>query len=314
MKQLLSLYFHFLPLAAHFDFFKKLAGLLSAAGAALKTAVADLLPDFNTWLDKEDAVMRWVRKSVLTEQIAEADRYVDLQLSAINTTLKAAVYGNTDVAAAAVRLLALLKNYGRIADKSYDEQAGDVRVLLEQFSGPYYSDVGFAGIGYRVALLTEGFNKFENLLRQRETEQGEKPPYTGGEVRKGIEAVYHQMERIIDANAVVGASGDFEAFIKLLNPVIDHLNDEFHHAKKDLSTGDHTVIEPIATQQYTERPVTPIPEVYYREEGKETQRLYLGKDFSVTYKNNVNVGMAELTIHGKGGYKGQKTVTFNIAR
>ena len=314
MKQLLTLYFHFLPLAAHFDFFKKLAGLLSAAGAALKTAIEALMPDFNAWLDKEDAVMRWVRKSVLTEQIAEADRYVDLQLSAINTTLKAAVYGNTDVAAAAVRLLALLKNYGRIAKKSYDEQAGDVRVLLEQFSGPYYSDVGFAGIGYRVALLTEGFNKFEKLLRQRETEQGEKPPYTGGEVRKGIEAAYRQIERVIDANAVVGASGDFEAFIDLLNPVIDHLNAEFHHAKKDLGVGDHTVIEPVDTQKYTEKPVTPVPEVHYREDGKETKRLYLGKDFSITYKNNVEVGQAELTIHGKGDYKGQKSLSFHIAR
>ncbi|MDR0582231.1 MAG: hypothetical protein LBG31_04620, partial [Prevotellaceae bacterium] len=60
MKQLSTLYFRFLPLAAHFDFFKKLAGLLSAAGAALKTAIEALMPDFDTWLNKEDAVMRWV--------------------------------------------------------------------------------------------------------------------------------------------------------------------------------------------------------------------------------------------------------------
>jgi hypothetical protein len=122
------------------------------------------------------------------------------------------------------------------------------------------------------------------------------------------------MERIIDANAVVGASGDFAAFIDLLNPVIDHLNDEFHHAKKDLGVGDHTVIEPLPVQSYTERPVTPLPEVHYREGDKETKRLYLGKDFSITYKNNIEVGQAELTIHGKGDYKGQKSLSFHIAR
>jgi hypothetical protein len=54
--------------------------------------------------------------------------------------------------------------------------------------------------------------------------------------------------------------------------------------------------------------------VHYREDGKETVQLSLGADFAVTYKNNVHVGTAELTIHGKGAYKGQKTVTFNIAR
>lgn len=37
-------------------------------------------------------------------------------------------------------------------------------------------------------------------------------------------------------------------------------------------------------------------------------------DFSVTYRNNVNVGTATLILHGKGAYKGQKIVTFNIAR
>jgi hypothetical protein len=79
--------------------------------------------------------------------------------------------------------------------------------------------------------------------------------------------------------------------------------------------GDHTVIEPIDTQPYVEnRPATPVPVVHYREDDKETVRLSLGKDFDVTYKNNDKVGMAELTIHGKGDYKGQKGTTFRIAR
>ena len=314
MKQLKALYFRSLPLAAHFDFFKKLPDLLSSAGAAVKTAMEALMPDFNAWLDREDAVMRWVRKSVLTEQIAETERNIGRQLTSINVILKAGLHGNTEVAAAAVRLLTLLKSYGRIARKAYDEEAGDIRALLEQFNGPYLPDVENAGIACRVALLTEEFNKFEDLLRRRETEQGKKPPYTGREVRKGIEAVYRQMESIIEANAFVGASGDFEAFIHLLNPVIDHLNDEFHRARKDLGAGNHTVIAPVDTQPYTGKPVTPLPEVHYREEGKETKRLYLGKDFSVTYRNNTHAGQAKLTVHGKGHYKGQKSLSFHIAR
>ncbi|MDR3261023.1 MAG: hypothetical protein LBT78_04225 [Tannerella sp.] len=37
------------------------------------------------------------------------------------------------------------------------------------------------------------------------------------------------------------------------------------------------------------------------------------KDFTVTYRKNIEVGTADLIIHGKGAYKGTKTVTFNIA-
>jgi hypothetical protein len=41
--------------------------------------------------------------------------------------------------------------------------------------------------------------------------------------------------------------------------------------------------------------------------------LELGKDYNLTYKNNVHVGNATLTIHGKGKYEGSKTVTFIIS-
>jgi hypothetical protein len=53
--------------------------------------------------------------------------------------------------------------------------------------------------------------------------------------------------------------------------------------------------------------------VLYRIDGKPTLTLSLGKDFSVTFKNNIKVGMAEVTVHGKGEYKGTKSTTFMIA-
>lgn len=40
--------------------------------------------------------------------------------------------------------------------------------------------------------------------------------------------------------------------------------------------------------------------------------LVEGKDFKVTYSNNVNVGTAKVAITGIGDYKGQKTLSFNI--
>jgi hypothetical protein len=121
------------------------------------------------------------------------------------------------------------------------------------------------------------------------------------------------MVEIINANSVADTSPDFAAFIDLLNPDIERLNAEFAKTRRDLGRGSHTVIDPIETQQYTGRPVTPFPAVHCREEGKLVAELIFGKDFTVTYKNNIHAGMAELTVHGKGGYKGTKTATFNIS-
>jgi hypothetical protein len=160
--------------------------------------------------------------------------------------------------------------------------------------------------------------EFRALLSQRSADELKKPEETFTVVRRGIEDVYHQIVTRVDAGAEMDASPDFAEFIDSLNGEIERLNHEFHRARKDLSVGEHCVIEPLDTQKHTGRPVTPVPEVHYRkdenENEKETVRLYLGKDFSVTYKNNVDVGQAELTIHGKGEYKGQKSLSFHIAR
>ena len=43
-----------------------------------------------------------------------------------------------------------------------------------------------------------------------------------------------------------------------------------------------------------------------------TKRLAAGKDYTVSYKNNKNVGTATVTIQGCGGYRGTITKTFMI--
>jgi hypothetical protein len=40
--------------------------------------------------------------------------------------------------------------------------------------------------------------------------------------------------------------------------------------------------------------------------------LELGRHFNVTYKHNVESGNADCIIHGKGDYKGVKTISFII--
>ena len=51
------------------------------------------------------------------------------------------------------------------------------------------------------------------------------------------------------------------------------------------------------------------PEVKVASEGKTLKK---DTDYTVTYKNNKNVGKASVTIVGKGNYSGTKTLTFNI--
>ena len=315
MKKFKVIMFRLLPNGAHYEFCSWVSTKLAAAGAAVKTALGALITQFNSWLDKEKALMAWVRKSALTAKIAEADHRLDQALVALKAQVHALEYSLVPAdAEAAHRLGIMLRSYGKVYNKSYDDQSGDIRAIVLQLAGAYEADVLRLHLEPQGAELYAAYNEFRTLLAQRSTDELQKPDESFAAVRRGIEDVYHQIVVKANAGAELDASPDFAAFIDSLNSEIERLNAEFHRARKDLGAGDHTVIEPIETQQYTERPVTPVPEVHYREEGKETKRLYLGEDFSVTYKNNTNVGMAELTIHGKGEYRGAKTATFNIAR
>lgn len=315
MKKFKSLLFRILPNAAHFNYFSQVSIHLSAAGSAVLAALGDLTAQLNMWLNKETALMEWVKKSILTGQIAEADHRVDQALVALNAQVHAMEYNPVPAKAEAAHgLKIMLKNYGSVYSKPYEEQEGDVRAILLQLRGAYSADVTLLGLSAYVDELDVAFEEFRQQLAQRDTKSLQKPDETFPTVRRGIEAVYHRMVTLVDAGAALNTSPDFAALIDKLNPEIERLNAEFHRHRKDIGAGDACVVEPISTQPYTGKAVTVLPRVYYREEGKPTVELVFSKDFSVTYRNNVNVGTATLILHGKGAYKGQKIVTFNIAR
>ena len=67
-------------------------------------------------------------------------------------------------------------------------------------------------------------------------------------------------------------------------------------------------IDPIADQKYTGSAIAPTPVV------KVNGSTLSAIDYTVSYKNNINVGTATLVVTGKGNYKGTKEATFKIAQ
>ncbi|MDR3184526.1 MAG: DUF6261 family protein [Prevotellaceae bacterium] len=310
MKKIHHLHFKLLPFVAHFDFFSKFYVMLDEAGTALKQAIATLFKELLDWLKKEETLAYWVRRSALTAQIADADHDVDRALVAVNAGVNAALHAaDAATVAAANRIHIMLRNYGsEITRKSYDEEAGAVRAILDQFNTTYAADVPVAGITPRVQELYGAFNRFETLLGQREAEQGQKPDYTFREVRKGIEGVYDKIGYVIEGTCAVGPAPDFTAFVNILNPYIDRLNIEFAKTRHDISDCEP---EGIPDQYYTGQALTPTPHVLYVTP-TGTIVLELGKHYDLSYRDNVEVGNAKCIILGKGDYKGGKTVTFII--
>jgi hypothetical protein len=148
-------------------------------------------------------------------------------------------------------------------------------------------------------------------MQQRGAQWQQKPAENFKAVRRGIETTYHRIVTRTNAAAELNLSPDFAAFINKLNPVIEHLNAEFHRVRHKFAA---TAVVQIPPQPYTGEPVTPTPEVYYTTPKGAVEKLTLGQDFNLSYKNSRRPGNAECTVHGKGAYYGRKTVTFFIER
>jgi hypothetical protein len=178
--------------------------------------------------------------------------------------------------------------------------------------GKYAEDVALLGLTVWINELEAAHVDFDQLFEQRNVEWADRPEAKLKDIRKHVDDDYRQMIERIAAAATLDDNDTYTEFVRQHNQEITYFNEHIpHHARKDIT---NVAVGDIPTQTHTGEPVIVIPDVFYTGEGQQTVKLVFAKDFTVTYRNNTEVGTAELILHGKGGYKGSKTVTFNISK
>jgi hypothetical protein len=256
-----------------------------------------------------------VRTSEFTEQIAEADRRRDRAITGISAAVKSFLHHyEPDKVTAANAIEIRLKAFrGSIKEKSYEEESAAVNVLITDLTTTYTAQVTLLALGGWITELTAAQNDFDRTFELRIDEQTHKPQEKLHQVRLQVDAAYSAATAFIDAYTLIDGDQECGKFIAELNTLIKYYTDhEIHHAKKiDIAAAEPA---PIPPQPYTGQPCTPAPEVLLVTKDDGTVKLELGKDYNLTFKNNIEVGNAECTIHGKNAYRGSKTVTFIIIR
>jgi hypothetical protein len=285
--------------------------LLNLFPAALALLVL-LYEPFLALLAQEGLLVDALKGSALTERLAELDRLIDRLLTGINNVVQAGLHHFDSARVnAANRVYLRLKAFGDIENKSYEGESAALGILITDLRTHYAVDIEILGLVEWLDQLEAAHLEFDALFNQRNMEWADRPDVNLKDIRRQIDALYRQMVDRINAAALLDVEGIYDELIRQLNREITYFNDHMpHHAKKDIA---HVTVADIQTQLYTGKPVIYIPTVFFTETGKPAVELIFAKDFTVTYKDNVEVGTATLIIHGKGAYKGTKTVTFNIA-
>jgi hypothetical protein len=306
MKRIKSIYFKSLRNEAHYQY-------LSVYEDTAETRnIAELLPVdlwnlYKNQLAKENSLLDLSRKSELTCKIAEADAREDRALVGMKGAIVSGLHHFDPETADAARILNdRLKPFGRIARKPYEEEVAAVTVLLREFNGDYAPQVAKLGLQPWITELTEANVAFQQLYMSRNASVAAKPDGNIVEIRRQIDATYHEVADYIESLILINPSAALDTFAKLINVQIDYFMELARRSTK-LSL-DTAVFDFIPPQPFNGgEPVTPMPVVHYNE-----KKLYFDKDYRVSYRNNIKVGTASIVITGKGAYAGRREITFNI--
>jgi hypothetical protein len=295
---------------AHSQFMFLFDNLLKAFQAVMMVVTA-LYPEFTALFAIEETLVDAAQGSDFTRQLADADHRVDRTIVGVNSIVIAGQHHfDPQTVEAANRIHIRMRAFGDIENKAYEEEANSVRLLVADLRNNYSADLTTLNLDPWIEELEMAGAAFDALFTQRNIEWADKPDAKLKDVRKAIDLVYRSMTGRINAAAVMGEDGLYDEFIRQHNREIEYfIEHSHHHTPRDIS---HVTVADILNQFFTGKPVTPIPDACYTEEGKPPVELAFTKDFTLTYKDNTEVGTATLIIHGKGAYKGTKAITFNI--
>lgn len=277
------------------------ASLLGDTGTKL---VAKLRTD-NTAMKAE---LDKPRSSLLTAQIKQANDICDATLEDIKRSIKAGSKSTfADKASAGELMEHFMKPFWNINKQPLLSQITLTGELLTR----YAADLALQQAAQTIAVdglftaLAPQNAALWNLYNQRLAEYAAETPAASGlrnTVAEDYNAVCDIILRTVNVEPVP------EALVTVFNETnsIRRKYSALLPAKTDIAGA---VTEPLQSYEYTGMAITPIPVLFY-----DGQPLVFAVDFSVTYKDNVEVGEATVIMHGKGRFTGTHTRKFNIVR
>ncbi|MDR2652936.1 MAG: DUF6261 family protein [Prevotellaceae bacterium] len=185
-----------------------------------------LFATFLTLYDNADNTLEVIRKSAITEQLAEADNARDIVFRGFVEAVKSGLHHfDANRREAAKRLQIALNHYGNIARKSYDEETASIYNFLQEMNGAYAADVATLNLTDWITQLDADNRAFDALQQARYTEGEAKTDIRVVEVRKELDRNYRDILDRIDASILLNGETQYAPFVKALNIRVEHYSD-----------------------------------------------------------------------------------------
>lgn len=195
-------------------------------GKADETVSRVLAAELKAWDEANtqlDAYFKQEQKSVLTEDITNADDERDRDLVALRGAARAMKrIPGKDLQLSARRVNLCMDNYKIEEDWEMQRESNMIKQMLDDLTSKYADDVAKLGLGAFVEKLRESNELCRQLLLEREES---KAGYVSGQAkawRRRTEQTYRAFVEMLNARCLVEGSDAYADFIDKLNASIEH--------------------------------------------------------------------------------------------
>jgi len=277
---------------AHFQFIKNVSDRLATDTKIKENAVGQaVIKALTEALTTEDKYLVLSQKSLLTDEIAHADKERDTLFTGYRTAVKG--FLNMPIAALAKNARELwqhLADYAIDPQMQLERETGLITNLCTDLVGKYATQVQALGLKPYVDALKTANERVETLLVQRTTDNSTKVVGALRTAREASDNAIRNLTKVVNALAILGNPADYAAFIDFMNTLIKRYKEQ----AIPTSTAKANVEKHMA--EYEAR-VKPKLESFEEQQGFETGSL----SFTGKTKGTAAKRLFELSV------KGQKT-------
>ena len=277
---------------AHFQFIKNVSDRLATDTKIKENAVGQaVIKALTEALTTEDKYLVLSQKSLLTDEIAHADKERDTLFTGYRTAVKG--FLNMPIAALAKNARELwqhLADYAIDPQMQLERETGLITNLCTDLVGKYATQVQALGLKPYVDALKTANERVETLLVQRTTDNSTKVVGALRTAREASDKAIRNLSKVVNALAILGNPADYAAFIDFMNTLIKRYKEQAIPTSTAKATAEKHMAE------YEAR-VKPKIESFEEQQGFETGSL----SFTGKTKGTAAKRLFELSV------KGQKT-------
>ena len=213
---------------AHFQFIKNVSDRLATDTKIKENAVGQaVIKALTEALTTEDKYLVLSQKSLLTDEIAHADKERDTLFTGYRTAVKG--FLNMPIAALAKNTRELwqhLADYAIDPQMQLERETGLITNLCTDLVGKYATQVQALGLKPYVDALKTANERVETLLVQRTTDNSTKVVGALRTAREASDNAIRNLTKVVNALAILGNPADYAAFIDFMNTLIKRYKEQ----------------------------------------------------------------------------------------